>query len=242
MPKPLQMRDKADSFVIHKDPLPSVPFRGALIGKSGTGKTGLLGSLILLPEFYGDVFAGKDIYIFSPLKNDFKMSTIISYKSVPEENLTDNFDDRKLGELYEELVEEFEDDIAEKKTPSQKLIILDDLSFSNIRKPFNNLTMVLCNCRKQNISILITGQLYVHLSPCVRENSSFFIIYRTSLKNLENVEIEHNYMGNKKKFMKMINEHLKEKHDYIVINYGAKLKDMYLDKNFEPIDQTKYDL
>ena len=239
MPKILQMKDMSDSFVIKKDPLPSIPFRGTIIGKSGSGKTGCLGAILLLPEFYGNDFKGEDMYIFSPMKNDFKMKTIIEYKEIPNENLVDNFDDSRLGELYEELVEQFEEDIRDGMKPSQKLIILDDLSYGNIRKPFNNLSRVMCNGRKQNISVLITGQLYTHLSPCVRENSSFFIIYRTSLKNLELIESEHNYLKSKKMFLKMFNENCPERHNFLVINYGAKFSDMYLDESFEVIDQSK---
>ena len=37
----------------------------------------------------------------------------------------------------------------------------------------------------------------------------------------------------------MFNENCPERHNFLVINYGAKFSDMYLDESFEVIDQSK---
>ena len=66
MPKCLRMIDKSDDYTIDKPLIDSLPFRMIICGKSGLGKTSLIGSMLLLPEFYGNDFKGDDIFIFSP--------------------------------------------------------------------------------------------------------------------------------------------------------------------------------
>ena len=237
MPKVLKMKDISDDFTIDKGLLPKVPFRGILCGKSGSGKTSALGSMLLLPEFYLNDFTGDNIYIFSPLKNDFKMETIIAVKDIPDGNITTDFDDDILGMIYDKLVEEFDRDIKLNNNPPHKLIILDDLSFSGVFTSgrFNNISRVFCNGRKQNISIILTTQLYTHILPVCRENASFLIMYNTSLKQLESVAEEWNYLNTKKAFITMFRQNVKQKHDFLVINHSSKMENMYLDKDFEPI-------
>ena len=65
------------------------------------------------------------------LKNDFKMKTIIEYKEIPNENLVDNFDDSRLGELYDELVEQFEEDIRDGRYKNAKAFFKE---FKRVKK------------------------------------------------------------------------------------------------------------
>ena len=62
MPQVLKMKDKSDNFTVDKGLLPKLPFRGIICGKSGSGKTSALGSMLLLPEFYLHNFNGNNIY------------------------------------------------------------------------------------------------------------------------------------------------------------------------------------
>ena len=39
----------------------------------------------------------------------------------------------------------------------------------------------------------------------------------------------------------MFRDNVKEKRDFIVVNYSNKKDEMYLDKNFNPIDTSKYE-
>ena len=52
---------------------------------------------------------------------------------------------------------------------------------------------------------------------------------------LEMVERDHNFLSNRKSFYTMVRNNLKERHDFIVINYSNKFAEIYLDKNFIPI-------
>ena len=237
MPTILKMKDISDDFTVDKGLLPNLPFRGLCIGKTGTGKTSFLGNFLRRDDYYLNNFKGDDVYIFSPLKNDFKMETIIKVKDIPEGNITSNFDDEILGFVYDKMVEEFEDDITHGRFPPHKLIILDDLSFSGKLRGsnFNNISRVFCNGRKQNISIIITSQFYTHILPVCRENASFIVLYNTSHKQLESCAEENNYLPNKKMFIDMFRANVTERNDFLMINHSNKYENLYLNKDFEPL-------
>ena len=53
------------------------------------------------------------------------------------------------------------------------------------------------------------------------------------------VEKDHNFLANRKEFYKMFRDNVKEKHDFLVVNYSNNFDEMYLDKNFIEIPHTK---
>ena len=219
--KILRMKDPSDSFVIDKSPLDNVPFRMIITGKSGVGKGVILGNLFLRKQFYLNDFHGDDIYIFSPLKNDNKMKMLIKVKEIHD----------------------FEERVRAGKKPYNVCILLDDLSYSSafVERKDNPVNMYFTNARKHNISIIITSQKYAsQISTCQRANFSSLIAFNTSNKELEAIEADNNYLPNKKSFMKMWRSEIKNKRDFLVINHSNEVKDMYLDKDFKPIDTSKY--
>ncbi len=84
------MKDKTDKNTIIKNDIFNLPIRGLIIGASGSGKSSILGNLLMLPDFYKNDFT--DYYIFSgSLQGDAKLKTIIDYLEIPKENLFDSF-------------------------------------------------------------------------------------------------------------------------------------------------------
>ena len=61
------------------------------------------------------------------------------------------------------------------------------------------------------------------------------IIFQTNNKELSVIEEEHNYLEDKKTFMKLFRENVKERHDFFVINYSNKHSEMYMNRDFEII-------
>tara|TARA_R110000803_G_scaffold46302_1_gene97273 strand:- start:6778 stop:7497 length:720 start_codon:yes stop_codon:yes gene_type:complete len=238
MPKILKMKDKSDNFTIDKGMLFNCPFRLVIIGRTGCGKTSAIGSLLLLKEFYKDDIKGKDTYIFSPMTNDFKMEEIIKQKQVEEINVYNFLDDEILNALYEKLTEEFKEAVASKKKPSQKLILLDDLSFSgDLRSGFyNSVSRIFCNGRKHNINIIITSQYISHILPSCLSQISGGIFYNMSDRQLDILADHYNYTDNKKTFKKLFRDEVREGHDHFIINFSnSRSQGLYLNKNFEKI-------
>ena len=237
-----RLKDKSDSNVIDKGLIDNVPFRCLLCANSGLGKTNYIANMILRNEWYNKEFYGDDIYIFSPLKNDNKMNTIISQKEIPEENVFTEFDDDILKEIYDLSVREFEERTNAKKRIYNKLIILDDLSYSGVlkEKQMGQINRVFCNGRKHNISIIITSQKYTQISTVQRANFTSAVLFNTSNSQVEAIEQDVNFLKSKKAFKNMFREEVKEKRDFLYVCFSNEKKDMYLNSDFKVIDQDKY--
>lgn len=241
MVKKLQVRlikDKGDKTSTDKDILFNIPLRLLIVGKTGSGKTNLLVSLLTQDEFYNKDFRGRNIYIFSPMVNDYKLEFLVDKKNIPDLNIYTEFDNELLRALYDKLTEEFETEMLLSRKVSNKLIILDDLSFDGSLKKglYNMVQKIFCNGRKHNISIIITSQYYSHISPVCRTNCSGAILFTMNDRQLDFVTEENNYLDTKKEFKALMKKHLKEKHDFISINYSnTRYKGLYLSKDFEKL-------
>ena len=61
----------------------------------------------------------------------------------------------------------------------------------------------------------------------------------TSEKQLKSISDDNNYLeGGEKEFRKMFRKYVVEKHDFLIINYSNKFKDMYMDKDFNVISKN----
>lgn len=241
-PRILRMKDKSDDYVIHKNDLDNVPTRLIISGKSGVGKTNIIASLLLLKENYGGIYKGSNIYIFSPMKNDFKMQKIVDILEVDTNNIYEEYNDEILNNIYDEIVDKFEEKISEKKKPEPSLILLDDITFSGIAaKRFSAINKVFMNIRKHLGSIYISTQKWSMISTGQRSNASSIIFFNTNQKEKELFESDANYLGSKKAFFKMMEDNLVNKRDFIYVDFSQdEVKNMYKNKDFETIDINKY--
>jgi len=238
MPKILKVIDKSDSQVIDMGLLPNVRFMGILVGKTGASKTTLIVNMLLNPEFgYDKIFKGDNIYIFSgSLNSDKKIQKLIDVKEIPESNQYPGVDDEALNALYDKLEKDYLERESLDEAMEYPLVILDDLSFTGgFHKRFNALNRFAMNSRKLGISVLVTTQYYFSVLPSIRENSSFFVLYNTSQRNLDMISEEHNFFSKKKEFISMYRDNVKSKRDFMVVNYDNDGLDIYLNKDFEPI-------
>lgn len=242
-----KMIDKTDSNTTEKDIIDNVPFRMIICGRSGLGKTSLIGGLLLLPNFYKNDFLGERIFLFSPMKNDYKMNVIAGEdgKDIPADNIFTEYDDDVLNALYDSLVDEYEDNLEDGVKDKKKLnslIILDDMSFDGSLKSgmYNAINRVFMNGRKNMISICVSSQLYVQISTGQRANATSIFFYNSSMRQRELFETDNNYLQSKKQFFKMLDDNLKNKRDFIYVNYSNEKDKFYLDKDFNVIDTSKY--
>jgi len=233
------IRDKGDKHSTKKDRIFDLPMRLCVVGKTGTGKSSTVVSLLTDPDFYDKDFLGRNIYLFSPMQNDYKMEYLINKKSIPDFNVYTELDDGLLRLLYDKLCEEFKTESIINDKVTNKLIIIDDFSYSGeLRKGlFNMVNKVFMNGRKNLISIMVTSQYYTHIAPACRTNASGLILYTMNDKELEKVSDENNYLDNKKQFKQMVKSLCFERHDFFVINYSNKRKEgLYLNSQFEKVN------
>ena len=232
-----RMKDNTDSFTIKKNKLFDLPMRLLLIGKSGNGKSSFLGNLLLRKDMYRNDFKPENIYIFSgSLHGDKKIETIIKELDIPEENLFNRYNDEEINIVYDILVEDYNDAIAMKETPQHKLILFDDLSYTNKMKTSKKesaLDRLMCNGRKFLISTIVTAQKYSQLNTTARENCTAMILNNCSNKQIELIEADVNFTKSKKYFMGLFREITKEKFSTFIVNFSNSA--IYQDSNFEDI-------
>ena len=92
------------------------------------------------------------------------------------------------------------------------------------------------NGRHLNISSLLLLQSYGQIAPDARKNLTGLILFSLSAKGLEQIIEEHNYLKNKKEFIRAFRKATNKKHSFFVINYSNDFKGRYLDSSFNPID------
>ena len=236
--KILKVKDKSDKFVVEKEKIFDLPMRLLLVMRTGGGKSNLIVNFFR-PEFYGNDFFGDDISIVSPMINDNKLENLVLFKEIPDDNVITEFDTDILEAWYDKNTEEFKERVEAGKKAFNKIIIIDDFSFSGKLREgqFNIINKIFCNGRKHNISIILTSQFYNHILPSCRSQATGIIIGNQSDRQLDIISDDNNFLKNKKEFKTMFRKYVKEKHDFLVINYSNKKSEMYLDKNFNVITE-----
>jgi len=233
-----KMKDKSDSFTKPKKGIFDLPMRLLILGKTGCGKSGLLGNMMLRDDFYRGDFLPENIFIFSgSVKGDMKLHQIIEQLEIPSSNVFDSYDEVAGNVIYDMLVDNYNEAVREKQKPEHSLIIFDDLGFSNLQrqnKKNDIMSRILCNGRKYLISTITLNQRITQLSRTCREQVSGAIIHKCSNKDLELVDADFNYLKDKKKFKDMFREHTEGNHDFLVVNFSNGKK-IYQNKSFQDI-------
>ena len=235
----LKLKDNTDSFVKRKNKTFDLPMRVLLTGKTGMGKTNILSNFLLNDnkEFYRKDFDPENIFIFSnSLEGDNKLKIIIRELDIPDENLFKKYDEEVVEVIYDMLMENYNESIEEGEKPKHSLMIFDDVSFDGSLKgkeKESQMNRIFMNGRKFLISTLATAQKYSSFGTGLRENASGLLLGKSSNKQLDLIEQDHNYLKNKKDFRDMYLDNTKDKHDFLVINYSKP--ELYFTKEFEPI-------
>ena len=239
----LKVKDDAEKYYTKKSQIFDLPMKIAVIGASQrSGKTNWIINALGRDSLYGKDFEPENIYIFSPSLNSSKWKKFIEAKDVPEENLFSDLDEAVLETLYEDVEDEYNNAIDEKKRPANKIVIFDDLGFGGAmrgRSKFGIVDKLVMNGRHFNLSSAFLIQSYKQISPDVRGNLSGLVVFNLSTRELESIVHEHNYLENSKSFFKMFRKTTKKKHSNFIINYSNDPKDLYMDMNFMPVTMVE---
>ena len=239
--KILRMRDSSEKHYTKKKRIFDIPFRLLVVGKSHlSGKTNLLGNLLLRPEYYYGDFKGENIYIISPSSSDPKLQTIRDKLEIPQSNFIPQYDEMLLDGIINIIKDEYNEAIEDKKTPNNTLIVFDDMSFGGaLLKRHSNIQRIFCNMRHYNTSCIITTQSYTDLLTACRENASGCYLFACSDRQLDSITDDHSYIP-KKQFRKMFRDITRDKHSYLAINYSNDANERYLDSDLKPINVEQY--
>lgn len=236
MPKILKIKDKTDKYHV-KHKLFDLPFRLLINGKSQlSGKTTLILNLLLNPEFgYSHLFNGDNIYIVSNNALDQKLKMLAEYKEIPEQNIMD-YNENDLLKLYEEIEEKVEKELNDNEV-QQRLIIFDDCGYSsNLKKAFNVMTKLISNGRHLLLSQIYSLQRFSMASTTIRSNITGAILFNTSMKELELIAEDYNYLDSKRDFIKLFRENTNDDdgRGFLVVNF-TNPDGLYMNRDFKTI-------
>ncbi len=233
-----KVKDKeGDAVFKDKKILWDLPFRLAIVGKSqiSLGKTTIILNLLLRNKFYSKDFKGENIYIISNNKADKKLMILAEEKEIPDCNIM-SYEENIIEALYEMI----EEDFMEEKKKQNRLILFDDVAYSGSLKNKESgiISKIVMNGRHIGLSSLFTSQKYSLLSTGLRSNLTGALLGSLSNKELELAESDLNFLpsGKKADFIKMFRNVVKNKRDFIAVNFTNKPEEIYLDKSFKPIE------
>ncbi len=241
MPKILRVKDSSDVF-LRKHPFFDMPYRILINGASQrSGKTTIILGLLLDPNFkYHDKFEGDNIYIVSDNKLDNKLKLLMEYKEIPESNYM-KYDEQVLTNLYDDIEEKFLLEKADKNI-ANRIIIFDDCGYSgNLRnKSAGIISKLISNGRHLNLSQIYSSQRFSMCSTTLRSNLTGAILFNTSMKELEMISEDFNYLNSKKSFIRLFRDTTKEPRSFLVVNFSNK-DGLYMNSEFKTIDTTEYE-
>ena len=235
----LKVRDKCDSYYTPIDNLFDLPMRILINGKSQmSGKTTIILNMILNPNFpYHDKFKGENIWIISNNKLDNKLQLMADKLDIPDENRME-YNEDYLEILYDQLEEEFMDETQNGGKPENRLLIFDDCGASGSLKNKQSgiISKLICNGRHLNLSQIFTSQRFSQVSTTLRTNITGAILFNTSMKELDLIADDMNFMSNNKDFIKMFRKATEEPRSFLVVNFTNGKDGLYMDSQFKPIE------
>ena len=231
--------DTAEKYYTKKNQLFDLPAKVAVVGASQrSGKTNWVINALGKPSMYSKDFKPENIYIFSPSLKSNKWVRFIKAKEVPEENLFGTLDEQELAVIYDDIKDQYNEAVSEKKRPPNVVIVFDDLGFGGSlrgKTKHGIMDALVMNGRHYNLSTFFLVQSYKQLAPDVRGNISGLVVFNLSTRELDQIIYEHNYLESSKDFVKLFRRTTKKKHSYFVINYSNDPQELYMDSNFRPV-------
>ena len=235
MPKILKVKDRVDKYHL-KHPIFDLSFKLLINGRSQlSGKSTVLLSILLNPEFgYDKIFKGENIYIVSENDLDQKLKLLQEYKEIPNENIM-KYNENELNDLYDELEEKFMEELEEDEV-QQRLIIFEDCGYSgNLKnKQSGIISKLVNNGRHLCLSQIYISQRISMLNTQIRSGITGAILFGVSMKELNLIEEDFNYLNSSRQFIELFRSYTKEPRSFLVVNFTNK-DGIYMDSEFKTI-------
>lgn len=211
--------------------IPSHPSSVIINGKSGSGKSNLLVNLLCRPEFYGcspNKHYFDEIFLFSPTagKMDDLCSHLINYTPLTQENIFNEFDQKKLISVLQEQ----KSDIEEKGIAKSRklLILLDDIQADQAFLRSKAILKLFTMNRHYNTSTWLCGQSFTKTPRACRLQANNIFYFAGSQSETQKIIEEFSPPRlTKRDFEDLINEALDDQYNFLHINMRSAWRDRY---------------
>lgn len=218
--------------------IPKHPCSVLLCGKSGSGKTNLLASLLMKPQFYKGFF---DLtFLFSETAHFGGDDLYEKHLEIPEDHM---FKPDKDGIAQLDHIVKTQKKIIKDKGISKApriLIIFDDLAHSRKFLDSNQYLLLHIANRHLNISSFSLMQSYVKMPrSCRCQVSAVFFFHGGTNTEKDRLSEEHTPSNHDdKEFLQIINHATADKYNFLYVNKQMDMKQRYR-KNLGTILELK---
>ena len=208
--------------------IPKLPTGMLVIGKTGSGKTMAVLNMLSNEHLLGNYF--DFIYLFVGIKPDPEMIKVLN---VPKQNIKKDFTEEEVENLMTKM-EKTVEKCGMEKTPNVLMIFDDILGRPKFLRGKAFSKLVTTN-RHMNITWIALSQYYKKMPSVARTNASYYMIFPSSLVELEKISEELTPPSmSKKQFLKLAQYATKGKYSFLSINTKSD-PEKQLRKNFGTI-------
>jgi hypothetical protein len=208
--------DLAQPESVENDIFPAMPCGILIIGRSNSGKTQAMVNIMTNDNLLGDYF--DEIYLLTDAKPD---KELIKDLKLEKENIISDFDEEKVKSIMDKQEKAIQADGFKK---SKKLMLLFDDILSNQKfLKSKTLTRLATANRHFNISYIFCSQYYKRLPPVVRVNARYYMIFPSSMSEVEKIADELTGPNmTKKEFIKYLQHATAKKYSFLSINANSE--------------------
>jgi hypothetical protein len=227
--------DLPQSLYMEADIINRFPSLTLCIGKSGSGKSNVVGNMLTKKEFMKDFF--DEIYLFSPTA---KSDDLVEHLNLKEDHIIDNLDESsiiKLNKIVDDNTEKIKKNGIKNTAKNSKiLIICDDCISEKVFIKSNILSKLATAGRHALISTIICSQSYTKVPRVIRLQAQGMIVFPSSNDELDLLCEDLCPAGmSKKDFLELIKYATEERYSFLFVNHHVKNPKEKFRKNFDEI-------
>jgi len=229
-----------------KSDLPQSPFMEAeiinkfpsltlCIGRSGSGKSNVVGNMLTKKEFMKDFF--DEIYLFSPTA---KSDDLVEHLKLKDDHIIEKLDESaitKLNKIVDDNTEKIKKNGIEATAKNSKILILcDDCISEKVFIKSNILARLATAGRHALISTIISSQSYTRVPRVIRLQTQGLIVFPSSNDEIELLAEDLCPAGmSRKDFLELIKFATSERYSFLFVNNMCKNPKEKFRKKFSEI-------
>lgn len=172
------------------------------------------------------------------------MDSKSSWESLKQKKVVfmNEYNEQGIQKYLDQLEEDQEERKKKGKFPIRVALVMDDVVFQNLNKNrVGTIERLMMICRHLNVSIILMLQHSKQVSPAMRNQIMYWIIFRLTQNDLEKIAAEHGNLLSKDGFIQMYSDVMTQgKHEFMIINYKKPMNERFSHRFTTPIDQEKY--
>jgi hypothetical protein len=233
------MKDDSEAYFIKMNQIFDVPFSLPIVGPSKvSGKTNIIGNLLLRDEFYRGIFQPENIYVICPtIDVDGKWKTIIDQLGIPPSNIYRSYNEKQLNALCTKIEDDYHMAMASNDLPPYVLVIFDDCAHSGALKKhqIGFISKLYCNLRHFNVSNIITAQKYTQVSTIARSNCTGLMIFACGGSDPDLLYNDVGFAMTRSKFIQAYEREAFQPHSYLIYNKTNPPDCRFMDSSWCPV-------